>query len=327
MARGRAGNTDLHGHEQIEATFWRPIGKHGVVIMALGVNALGLLDHRRRTVDTFGMRTEGHRVQLTDDPAVAAAHVDGPKLRPSSAVRVRPKASISPTAGAWPRSIPSSRPSSAQSLNTSTAGRTSVMAWLRAASHHLGGAKHHHAPTACRGMADLDDVLYPTIEPHDEGMLEVTDLHTVAWKSPATPRGRRCSSSMVALAAAANPTTAATSIQTTGASFSSISAAAAARRRAELEDNTTMASVSDIERLREHLGIEAWVVFGGSWGSSLSLIYAQHHPERVQHLVLRGIFLCRDSEFAWSTKRARATSSPTFSRVTATTSQKPNEAT
>ena len=87
-----------------------------------------------------------------------------------------------------------------------------------------------------------------------------------------------------------------------------------------------MASVSDIERLREHLGIEAWVVFGGSWGSSLSLIYAQHHPERVQHLVLRGIFLCRDSEFAWFTKRARATSSLMLSRATATTFQKPSEA-
>ena len=57
------------------------------------------------------------------------------------------------------------------------------------------------------------------------------------------------------------------------------------------------------------------------------LIYAQHHPERVQHLVLRGIFLCRDSEFAWFYQRARATSSPMPSRATATTFLKRNKAT
>jgi len=68
---------------------------------------------------------------------------------------------------------------------------------------------------------------------------------------------------------------------------------------AELEGNNTQASVSDLEALREHLGLENWHVFGGSWGSTLSLIYAQHHPERVMSLVLRGIFMCRKSELHW----------------------------
>jgi proline iminopeptidase len=68
---------------------------------------------------------------------------------------------------------------------------------------------------------------------------------------------------------------------------------------AELTDNTTQASVHDMERLREHLSIDRWHVFGGSWGSTLSLIYAQHHPERVISLVLRGIFMCRKSELHW----------------------------
>ncbi|MEW9900537.1 prolyl aminopeptidase [Chitinivorax sp. PXF-14] len=67
----------------------------------------------------------------------------------------------------------------------------------------------------------------------------------------------------------------------------------------ELKDNTTPHLIADIERLRQHLGIERWLVFGGSWGSTLSLAYAEAHPEHCLGLVLRGIFLCRDSEIAW----------------------------
>lgn len=68
---------------------------------------------------------------------------------------------------------------------------------------------------------------------------------------------------------------------------------------ASLENNTTWHLVEDLERIREHLGIEQWVLFGGSWGSTLSLAYAQAHPERVLGLVLRGIFLCREQDFSW----------------------------
>jgi proline iminopeptidase len=68
---------------------------------------------------------------------------------------------------------------------------------------------------------------------------------------------------------------------------------------AELTDNTTAHLVADIETLREQLGIERWVVFGGSWGSTLALAYAQAHPERVLGLVLRGIFLGRPAELRW----------------------------
>lgn len=62
---------------------------------------------------------------------------------------------------------------------------------------------------------------------------------------------------------------------------------------ASLEDNTTWHLVADIEQIREHLGIEQWLVFGGSWGSTLALAYSETHPERVTGLVLRGIFLGR----------------------------------
>ncbi len=68
---------------------------------------------------------------------------------------------------------------------------------------------------------------------------------------------------------------------------------------ASLEGNTTQALIGDIERIREHLGVDKFVLFGGSWGSTLALAYAQAHPQRVLGLILRGIFLCRPQEFRW----------------------------
>ena len=68
---------------------------------------------------------------------------------------------------------------------------------------------------------------------------------------------------------------------------------------ASLENNTTPRLVADMETIREHLGINRWVLFGGSWGSTLSLVYAQTHPDRVLGLILRGIFLCRPWEIRW----------------------------
>ncbi|MES9811521.1 MAG: prolyl aminopeptidase [Candidatus Thiodiazotropha sp.] len=68
---------------------------------------------------------------------------------------------------------------------------------------------------------------------------------------------------------------------------------------ASLEANTTWDLVGDIERIRQQLNIEQWVLFGGSWGSTLALAYAQSHPQRVTGMVLRGIFLCRDEEIHW----------------------------
>lgn len=68
---------------------------------------------------------------------------------------------------------------------------------------------------------------------------------------------------------------------------------------AALENNTTQALVQDIEAIRKHLGIEQWVLFGGSWGSTLALVYAETHPNRVFNMVLRGIFLCRHQDLHW----------------------------
>ncbi len=68
---------------------------------------------------------------------------------------------------------------------------------------------------------------------------------------------------------------------------------------ASLENNTTQDLIEDIEKIRQELGINSWVVFGGSWGSTLALAYAQAFPECVDALVLRGVFLCRPQEISW----------------------------
>lgn len=67
----------------------------------------------------------------------------------------------------------------------------------------------------------------------------------------------------------------------------------------EIKNNTTPLLIEDMERLRRHLGLENWFVFGGSWGSTLAISYAEFHPQRVRGLALRGIFLCRKSEIDW----------------------------
>ena len=67
----------------------------------------------------------------------------------------------------------------------------------------------------------------------------------------------------------------------------------------DISENTTLDLVSDIDKLREHLGLDEWMVFGGSWGSTLALSYATSHTDRVKGLILRGIFLCREKEIAW----------------------------
>lgn len=71
------------------------------------------------------------------------------------------------------------------------------------------------------------------------------------------------------------------------------------RPTAELEENTTWDLVHDLELVRKHLGFRSWIVFGGSWGSTLALAYAVKHPTRVRGLILRGIFLCRPEEIRW----------------------------
>ena len=146
----------------------------------------------------------------------------------------------------------------------------------------------------------IDDVLYPKIEAHSTGFLQVTTLHTIFWERSGNPEGIPVivihggpgGGSQPSYRQYFNPE-----------KFDIIQfdqrGCGKSTPHAELAENNTQASVQDIEALREYFGIEQWHVFGGSWGSTLSLIYAQHHPNRVLSLVLRGIFMCRKSELHW----------------------------
>lgn len=139
--------------------------------------------------------------------------------------------------------------------------------------------------------------LFPEIEPYSTGRLKVSRLHTLHYEEVGNPKGKPL-------------------VFVHGGPGGGVDASyrryfdpkkwrvvlfdqrgcGKSTPHAELRENTTWDLVADIERLREHLGIDRWVVFGGSWGSTLALAYAQTHPKRVKALVVRGIFLLRRAE-------------------------------
>lgn len=142
--------------------------------------------------------------------------------------------------------------------------------------------------------------LYPEIEPYESGWLRVDDLHTLYWEQSGNPDG------VPAVFLHGGPGSGATPAHRRFFDSNHYRVVVFDQRGAgrstplgELKDNTTGHLVADVDALRAHLGIERWLVFGGSWGSSLSLAYAETHPERCIALVLRGIFLCRKMEVEW----------------------------
>jgi proline iminopeptidase len=142
--------------------------------------------------------------------------------------------------------------------------------------------------------------LFPEIEPRASGMLRLDAVHSMYWEEcgsrdgiPAvflhggpgagsTPRHRRFFDPEAYRIVVYDQR-----------------GAGRSKPLGELRDNTTPLLIDDLEALRRHLGVERWLVFGGSWGSTLAIAYAQAHPERCLGLVLRGIFLCRKSEIDW----------------------------
>ena len=142
--------------------------------------------------------------------------------------------------------------------------------------------------------------LYPPIEPYHQAMLPVSDIHTIYFEESGRPDGKP----VVFLHGGPG-----------GGSVPSYRqffdpdkwriivfdqrGCGKSTPHAELAENTTWALVSDIEKLRSHLEIPAWTVFGGSWGSTLALAYAQTHPDRCTGLILRGIFMLRSKEIRW----------------------------
>lgn len=141
---------------------------------------------------------------------------------------------------------------------------------------------------------------YPPIEPYDQGMLAVSPIHRLYYEQSGNPEGLP----VVFLHGGPGGGTIPDYRRFFDPEVYRIvlfdqRGAGRSTPHASLEENTTWHLVEDIETLRGHLGVEDWIVFGGSWGSTLSLAYAQTHPQRARALVLRGIFLCRPKEIAW----------------------------
>lgn len=147
--------------------------------------------------------------------------------------------------------------------------------------------------------------LYPPIEPYEHGMLDVSDGHRVYWETCGNPAGKPVVFLHGGPGGGCVPDfrryfhPEKYRIVLFDQRGCGRSTPHASEPGADLSANTTWHLVDDIERLREHLGIDAWQVFGGSWGSTLALAYAETHTERVTELVLRGIFTLRKSEIDW----------------------------
>jgi proline iminopeptidase len=142
--------------------------------------------------------------------------------------------------------------------------------------------------------------LFPTIEPYRSGLLAVDAVHTLYWEESGNPDG------VPIVFLHGGPGSGATAIHRRffDPAFYRIvifdqRGAGRSTPAASVVDNTTGHLVADMEQLRKQLGIKAWVLFGGSWGSTLALAYGQAHPERCLGFVLRGIFLCRPCEVDW----------------------------
>lgn len=142
--------------------------------------------------------------------------------------------------------------------------------------------------------------LFPRIEPFKTGWLKVSDIHTLYYEEVGNPAG------IPVVFLHGGPGVGAQPIyrryfdpERFHVTIFSQRGAGRSTPSGELQENNIWELVKDIERLREELGIERWFVFGGSWGSTLALTYAQLHPEQVRGLVLRGIFLGRRFEFNW----------------------------
>jgi len=142
--------------------------------------------------------------------------------------------------------------------------------------------------------------LYPPIEPYRTGTLPVSALHTLYFEEVGSPNGRPVVFLHGGPGGGLDPDYRRYFDPTLWrVVLFDQRGCGQSTPHAELRDNTTWTLVADIERLRQTLGIEKWVVFGGSWGSTLALAYAQTHPERVLGLILRGIFLLRRKELLW----------------------------
>ena len=142
--------------------------------------------------------------------------------------------------------------------------------------------------------------LYPDVDPFDSGMLPLDAVHTMYWEQSGNPAGVP----VVFLHGGPGAGSSPAHRRFFDPAFYRIvifdqRGAGRSTPHGELKDNTTPHLIADMETLRTRLGVERWLVFGGSWGSTLALAYGEAHPDRCLGFVLRGIFLCREQEAEW----------------------------
>ena len=142
--------------------------------------------------------------------------------------------------------------------------------------------------------------LYPDVDPFDSGMLPLDAVHTMYWEQSGNPAGVP----VVFLHGGPGAGSSPAHRRFFDPAFYRIvifdqRGAGRSTPHGELKDNTTPHLIADMETLRTKLGVERWLVFGGSWGSTLALAYGEAHPDRCLGFVLRGIFLCREQEAEW----------------------------
>ena len=142
--------------------------------------------------------------------------------------------------------------------------------------------------------------LFPEIGPYETGYLPLSGGHVVYWEQAGNPNGRP----VLFLHGGPGAGAGAVHRRFFDPPFWRIiifdqRGAGRSRPLGALDNNTTQDLVSDIETLRRHLGLERWLLFGGSWGSTLALAYAILHPDRVENLILRGVYLLTDRELNW----------------------------
>lgn len=151
-----------------------------------------------------------------------------------------------------------------------------------------------------RGDAAPRTELYPDVQPHASGMLRLDGVHAMYWEECGNPEGEP----VLFLHGGPGAGCTGTHRRFFDPKHYRIvlfdqRGAGRSTPQGELADNTTWHLVEDIERLRRHLGIERWLVFGGSWGSTLALVYGIAYPEHCTGFVLRGVFLATRAELDW----------------------------
>jgi proline iminopeptidase len=141
---------------------------------------------------------------------------------------------------------------------------------------------------------------YPEIEPYESGYLPVGGVHQIYYEQCGNPKGAPVVFLHGGPGAGASPMHR-RFFDPAHYRIVILDQRGAGRSKplGEITDNTTPHLIGDLERLRAHLGIDRWMVFGGSWGSTLAIAYSEAHADRCRALVLRGIFLCRKSEIDW----------------------------